>query len=669
MTGHRQTTGGTAYSTAYTYDLSGALIEETYPSGRKVKNTLDANGVLSLVETMPSGGSYQTRANNFTYNAAGAVTSMQLGNGNWESTQFNPRLQPVQIALGTTQNATDLLKLEYGYGTTANNGNVLSQKITVPGLAHPFEQTYAYDPLNRLASATETYNSTQTWAQVFGYDRYGNRNITSGYGATSLTFNAANNRITTSGFSYDSSGNTTADPSGKTFVYDAENKQTSVANGGMTLGTYFYDGDGKRVKKTASTGDNIIFIYDAAGKLIEERDLSGNLQTSYVYAGSRLLSTETSSDTTYLTIDHLGSPRINTDGGGNVTSRKDFMAFGEEAITAERNVGVGYGIPPVRQDYTGYEKEAESGLEFAQARFQNPVHGRFTSVDPLTASATIKNPQTFNRYTYALNSPYKFTDPLGLLSQYTSGACGNGCKNSDPNNSGGGWIGSTYGMQAEWNVLPPPIHLVESHSDAAVSSPVLEATTNTLDSSLGSGPVTPVAGSLQIFGHEIAGEVSPFGDLVIKLDLNVLTHDEAKQVLQGGVGFTAIVRLDIGNSKNELIPTKFVDSDEVGRPAHTKDDGTRVPVKMITEQRYVQGTSRVTTSASSNVRASGQGEIAFSDKTGLSVTATFRGSFRSEPEPSRSTSFYVSIFSKRSDYASNERSAFTVRISIIPRKE
>jgi len=449
------------------------LIEETYPSGRKVKNTLDANGVLSLVETMPSGGSYQTRANNFTYNAAGAVTSMQLGNGNWESTQFNPRLQPVQIALGTTQNATDLLKLEYGYGTTANNGNVLSQKITVPGLAHPFEQTYAYDPLNRLASATETYNSTQTWAQVFGYDRYGNRNITSGYGATSLTFNAANNRITTSGFSYDSSGNTTADPSGKTFVYDAENKQTSVANGGMTLGTYFYDGDGKRVKKTASTGDNIIFIYDAAGKLIEERDLSGNLQTSYVYAGSRLLSTETSSDTTYLTIDHLGSPRINTDGGGNVTSRKDFMAFGEEAITAERNVGVGYGIPPVRQDYTGYEKEAESGLEFAQARFQNPVHGRFTSVDPLTASATIKNPQTFNRYTYALNSPYKFTDPLGLLSQYTSGACGGGCANSYMGENSGPM--TSGGVDAAFDLLLGSIGNRPTQTKQTVADPVLEA--------------------------------------------------------------------------------------------------------------------------------------------------------------------------------------------------
>ncbi len=33
---------------------------------------------------------------------------MKLGNNTWESTQFNPRLQPVQIALGTTQNARAL---------------------------------------------------------------------------------------------------------------------------------------------------------------------------------------------------------------------------------------------------------------------------------------------------------------------------------------------------------------------------------------------------------------------------------------------------------------------------------------------------------------------------------------------------------------------------------
>ncbi|MCV5480318.1 hypothetical protein OFN48_33745, partial [Escherichia coli] len=52
---------------------------------------------------------------------------------------------------------------------------------------------------------------------------------------------------------------------------------------------------------------------------------------------------------------------------------------------------------------------------------------------------SIRNPQTFNRYTYALNSPYKFTDPLGLISQST-GACGQWCPNSD---DGGGLVGGS----------------------------------------------------------------------------------------------------------------------------------------------------------------------------------------------------------------------------------
>ncbi|MEO7659499.1 MAG: hypothetical protein ABIV48_07780 [Pyrinomonadaceae bacterium] len=84
----------------------------------------------------------------------------------------------------------------------------------------------------------ETNNGAQTWTQVYGFDRYGNRNITSGTGVTNLTFNASNNRITTSGYSFDVAGNTTADPSGKTFTYDAENKQTLV-NGG-SVGQYFF---------------------------------------------------------------------------------------------------------------------------------------------------------------------------------------------------------------------------------------------------------------------------------------------------------------------------------------------------------------------------------------------------------------------------------------------
>jgi hypothetical protein len=61
----------------------------------------------------------------------------------------------------------------------------------------------------------------------------------------------------------------------------------------------------------------------------------------------------------------------------NIKSRKDFTAFGEQTATAQRTENLGYQPPSVRQGYTSYEKDEESGLEFAQARFYNSTHGRF----------------------------------------------------------------------------------------------------------------------------------------------------------------------------------------------------------------------------------------------------------------------------------------------------
>ena len=75
MTGHKQTTDGTAYATGYTYNLSGALVEQTYPSGRVVRNTLDADGDLASIVSSPrvstgSSAGPRTYANTFNYTAA-----------------------------------------------------------------------------------------------------------------------------------------------------------------------------------------------------------------------------------------------------------------------------------------------------------------------------------------------------------------------------------------------------------------------------------------------------------------------------------------------------------------------------------------------------------------------------------------------------------------------
>jgi len=344
---------------------------------------------------------------------------MQLGNGKWESTQFNSRLQPTQIALGTVQNGTDKLKLNYDYGATNNNGNVLSQQITVPttGNAAGFlaTQNYSYDSLNRLKSAQETIGGAQSWKQTFIYDRYGNRNFDTANTTTlggcpanqcNPTIDAANNRFTTGqGYTYDLAGNVITDAQGRTFNYDGENKQKSVSNSGTSIGTYFYDGDGKRVKKyIPSTGETTIFVYDASGKMVAEyaTTLSPTPQVSY------------------LTSDNLGTPRISTDANGNVIARHDYLPFGEEidsTVTAVRNVNLNYGDDGIKKKFTAYERDNESDLDFAEARYFRFEQGRFQSPDPLMASATIGDPQTFNRYAYVSNNPLNFSDPTGMLKE------------------------------------------------------------------------------------------------------------------------------------------------------------------------------------------------------------------------------------------------------------
>ena len=64
--------------------------------------------------------------------------------------------------------------------------------------------------------------------------------------------------------------------------------------------------------------------------------------------------------------------------------------------------------------FTGKDRDTESGLDYVGARYRSGAQGRFTTVDPMMASARATDPQTWNRYTYTLNNPLRFVDPNGL---------------------------------------------------------------------------------------------------------------------------------------------------------------------------------------------------------------------------------------------------------------
>ena len=126
---------------------------------------------------------------------------------------------------------------------------------------------------------------------------------------------------------------------------------------------------------------------------------------------------EANPTTKWTVTDQLGSPRVLVNSLGEVVSRRDFMPFGEE-ITPDgthRTANLKYNFGDnIRQKFTGYQKDEETQLDFAEARMYQNLHGRFTAVDPLLASGKSANPQTFNRYVYVMNNPLIYTDPTGL---------------------------------------------------------------------------------------------------------------------------------------------------------------------------------------------------------------------------------------------------------------
>ena len=107
---------------------------------------------------------------------------------------------------------------------------------------------------------------------------------------------------------------------------------------------------------------------------------------------------------TYYHNDLLGSPVAATDINGAVVWREEYKPYGERQLKQ-----------PASQDntqwYTGKTHDESMGLSYFGARWYNPELGRFTGIDPVGVDEN--NPHSFNRYTYANNNPYKYTDPDG----------------------------------------------------------------------------------------------------------------------------------------------------------------------------------------------------------------------------------------------------------------
>jgi len=115
--------------------------------------------------------------------------------------------------------------------------------------------------------------------------------------------------------------------------------------------------------------------------------------------------------------DALGNTVVTTGANGEVLWFEQTEPYGK--TLGRRNVrGGGLAVDPFHEEegrsrpgYTGHVRDGASGLTYMQARHYSPDLGRFLSNDPI--GVDLGNPQSFNRYAYANNNPYRYVDPDG----------------------------------------------------------------------------------------------------------------------------------------------------------------------------------------------------------------------------------------------------------------
>jgi RHS repeat-associated protein len=180
-------------------------------------------------------------------------------------------------------------------------------------------------------------------------------------------------------------------------------------DGGSTA-KYVYDVFNQRVHvQTASATTE--YIYDYAGRRVSGWLSPNNYgNQGRIYWDGQQIGFRSSDGTNFDHQDILGTERLRTTYSGAVGATYQSLPWGDGYTATVNNSGAD-------QDslhYAGLEHDAESDTEHAQFRNYASAQGRWLVPDSYLGSYGLTNPQSMNRYAYALNNPVSFIDPSGL---------------------------------------------------------------------------------------------------------------------------------------------------------------------------------------------------------------------------------------------------------------
>ena len=416
-----------SFTLQQTYDNLGRPEKTIYPTGLISQKVYNDQGFLSQI-TDGKTSSPKVYWQATSADPYGNVTTALLGNG-YENiryvNQLTGRVDSVLAHLSSVSVATD-----YKY-TYDKLGNLIQREDKDFNQGQGIVETFTFDELNRLTSATVTIGDEAPVTQQVEYDALGN--ITRKSDVGNYTYGGSCNGITagphavtqTQGtqnatYCYDKNGNMTGG-NGRSIAYTSFDKPNYITKGSAST-AIDYGADRKRIRRIDTTSRGITTTYYMGG-IYEKVEANGQVKHKHYIADVAIVTQTEGGDTktNYLHRDHLNSVVSITNESGQVVERNSFDAWGkkrQENWKPARDYTTLVSRITTR-GFTNHEHLDAVGLIHMNGRVYDPNLGRFLSADPFIQAPTIL--QSFNRYTYGFNNPLSMTDPTGFISRRNYG--------------------------------------------------------------------------------------------------------------------------------------------------------------------------------------------------------------------------------------------------------
>ena len=414
---NEQSTNGTG--TEYTYDSYDriATVKETVPDSKWLKKTYTYGswGNVSTIKYTTQSGDITTETYSYA-NGNNTGVSITGGTTVWSLVEENALGLPTEITTGSVTREYGFTDFglptyrkmgggnlqSFTYNFNVNTGNLTSRTDVVNNKT----ESFGYDGLNRLRAMN---------GRIIGLDNNGN--ITSMGGVGTIDYG-----ITDKPYQV-----TSLTPSSTSLVPDRQQEisynsldRPSVLTEGYKTATFTYNAAGDRVKmQESNSGYTALTRYYIGGQYEYDSTPAGIKERLYLggdaYSAPMVLQKVNGGSWTAYNIgrDYLGSITHIATSSGTLVAEYSYDPWGRLRNPATQAIYTPGTEPALflGRGYTGHEHLTWFGLINMNARLYDPLLGRFLSPDPNVQAPDFS--QNFNRYTYALNNPLKYTDKKG----------------------------------------------------------------------------------------------------------------------------------------------------------------------------------------------------------------------------------------------------------------